>query len=119
MRGWPWGLALVTDPASSEPVPTSLDQKGIAAGRSILAASIQHEVDGEARAEVWLGPCGQELTCVYEGEFVTSSGAVILGDAAYETHSPADIGEGAHRLRVLVDEIGSPERVVFEFAGGR
>ena len=82
VRGCPWGLALVTDPASSEPVPTNLDQRGIAADRSILAASIQHEVDGKARAEVWLGSCGEELICVYEGGFVTCSGAVILGDAA-------------------------------------
>lgn len=115
VRAWPWGLALVTDPASSEPVPANLDHNGIAAGRSVLAASIQHAVDGEARAEVWLGSCGDELTCAYEGDFVTSSGAVIVGDAAYERKSPAEIGEGAHRLRVLVDEIGSPQRVVFEF----
>ncbi len=100
-------------------MPTNLDHNGIAAGRSILAASIQHEVDGEAHAEVWLGFYDDELTCVYEGEFVTCSGAVILGDAAYERHSPAEIGEGTHRLRVLVDEIGSPERVVFDFSGGR
>jgi len=57
----------------------------------------------------------EELTYAYEGQFVTTSGAVILGDAADERHSSAEIGEGAHRLRVLVDEIGSPERVVFEF----
>lgn len=115
-RGWPWGLAVVTDPASSEEVPTALNQNGIAAGRTILAARIQHAVDGEAIAEVRLGRCSEDLTCLFDGTFVTVSEAVILGDAAYESHQPAEVGPGPHRLRVLVDEPGSPTRVIFEFS---
>jgi hypothetical protein len=115
-RTWPWGLALITDPGSSDSVPTTLDRLGIAPGRSILAAGIQHEVDGEAVAEVWRGPVPADgLTCVFDGDFTTVCGVVIVGDAAFETHAPADVGEGRHRLRVLVDEIGSPAHIVFEF----
>lgn len=114
-RDWPWGLTVVTDPGSSSAVPTRLDSNGVAASRDVVAVGIQHEIDGEAVAEVWVGQLAEDLNCIYDGEFATVVGAVILGDAAYEDHAPAEIGEGAHRLRVLVDEPGSPERVVFEF----
>ena len=115
-REWPWGLALVTDPGSSEPVPTELDANGVAAGRSVVAASIRHAVDGSALAEVWIGSPSEQLQCAYEGEFITVCGAVIVGDAAYERHDPVEIGEGSHRLRILMSEIGSPDRVVFAFS---
>lgn len=114
-REWPWGLAVVTDPGSSEPVPETLDARGIAAGTSVVAVSIQHSIDGEAVAEIWRGQPAEDLVCTYEGEFVTVCGAVILGDAAYERHSPVEVGEGSHRLRVLVREPDSPSRVVFAF----
>lgn len=115
-RAWPWGLVVVTDPGSSEDVPSQLDPLGVAAGESILAVHIVHEVDGEATAEIWLNPPPDEgLTAAYSGDFTTACGAVILGDAAYENHLPAEVGEGTHRLRVLVDDVGHPTRVIFEF----
>lgn len=80
-----------------------------------MAVGIQHAVDGPAVAEVWIGWPSEQMACVYEGEFVTVCGAVILVDAAYERHEPVEIGEGSHHLRVLVNEIGSPARVVFAF----
>jgi len=70
-REWPWGLAVLTDPGSSEELPTVLDENGVAAGRSIVAVRVQHQVDGEAVAEVWLGSVAGELACVYDGEFMT------------------------------------------------
>lgn len=117
-RGWPWGLAVVMDPGSSSPVPAHLDLSGVAASLDIVAVAILHEVDGEAVAEVWLGSLAAELPCVYDGEFVTVSGAVTLGDAGSEQHVPAEVGEGSHRLRVLVDHVGSPQKIVFEFTRG-
>lgn len=112
-RAWPWGLTLIADPSSTEQVPT-LDDRGIAAARSIVAVRIQHEVDGEATAEVWVGHCPDELTCAYEGEFVTTSGVVILADAGHDHPERLDATVGRYALRVLVDEIGAPERVLFE-----
>lgn len=114
-RAWPWGLAVVTDPASNEPLPTALDAHGVAAGTTVIAASIQHAIDGEAVTEVWQGHPGGNLTCAYEGDFVTASGAVTVGDAAYEQHAPVEIGEGRHQLQVLMSEVESPSRVVFSF----
>jgi hypothetical protein len=101
-------------------VPAVLDHLGISADRSILAAGIQHEVDREAIVEVWLGsPPAEGMTCIYDGEYVTVCGAVLVGDAAFEKHVPVEIGEGTHRLRVLIDEVGSPSRVVFDFGASR
>lgn len=116
-REWPWGLVVLTDPGSSDPVPTDLDMHGIAAARSVVAASIQHAVDGEAVAEVWKGQPPGHRACIYEGEFVTVCGVVILGDAGYEQHAPADVGEATHQLRVFVDDITPPSRVAFSFTG--
>ncbi|TCO30468.1 hypothetical protein EV652_105463 [Kribbella steppae] len=67
---------------------------------------------------MWVGHQPDEMVCVYDDEFVTTSGAVILSDAGYDEELPAEIGEGAHRLRVLVDELGVPKRVVYEFTDG-
>ena len=51
--------------------------------------------------------------CVYDNGFVASDGAVILGVADDSWHASAEIGKGEHRSRVLVDEIESPELVLF------
>lgn len=114
-REWPHGLVLLTDPASNEDVPQQLDPRGVAAGRTVLAASILHAEDGAACAQVWVGPALDNLLCVFEGEFETSSGAVVVSDTAYALHTPAHVGEGIHWLRVLIDEEPSPSRVVCEF----
>ncbi|WP_141846865.1 hypothetical protein [Lapillicoccus jejuensis] len=113
-RDWPWGLTVMGDPSSREQVPSLLDDRGVAAARSIVVARIQHEVDGEATAEVWVGRCPDELTCVYEGEFVTASGVVTLADAAHDDAKQLDATVGRYALRVLVEEVEFPERVVFE-----
>lgn len=77
-REWPWGLAVLTDAGSSDPVPTDLDMHSIATAGSVVAASIQHAVDGEAVAEVWKGRPPEDMACVDEGVFVTVCGLVIL-----------------------------------------
>jgi hypothetical protein len=112
-REWPWGLALLTEPGCREQLPDSLSTDGVAAGRSSIAARIRHAVDGEARAEVWLGEPPSELACVYDAEFTTDSGEVALSDAGNERVVSATIGAGVHRLRVLVDDPAFPVRVVF------
>lgn len=113
-RKWPHSLVLLTDPASSEDVPTRFGSNGVAAGQTVLATAILHAVDVDACAQVWVGTVPGDLICVFQGEFETSSGAVIVSDTADELHAPADVGAGVHRLRVLVDEEAFPTRVVFE-----
>ena len=114
-REWPNGLVLLTDPASGEDVPHLFDPRGVAAGRTVVAAPILHGADGAACAQVWVGRVLDNLSCVFKGEFETSSGAVIVSDTSYALHTPAHVGEGIHGLRILVEEEPSPTRVVFEF----
>lgn len=118
-RAWPWGLAIVSDPRSRSAFPAELNENGVAASIDSVAIGIQHEVDGEAVAEVWVGSQVADLRCIYDDEFVTSDGAVVLGVADNSWYASAVIGEGAHRLRVLIDEVGSPELVLFEFSESR
>ena len=80
-----------------------------------MAARVQHQVDGPAAVEVWLGGESNEFACIYDAEFVTLCGAVTLSDAGYEEKLPVEIGEGPHRLRILVDRVEAPEHVAFEF----
>jgi len=58
-------------PGSRKELPRGLDENGVAAGRSIVAARVQHQLDGEAVAEVWPGRVAGELAGVYGAEFVT------------------------------------------------
>jgi len=101
------------DPGSVEGLPTTLDQNGIAAGRSVVAVGIQHAVDGEAIAEVWVDYADEYMVCIHDDEFVAASGTLILSDAGNEEQRATWIATGPVRLRVLVDEPGSPGRVVF------
>jgi hypothetical protein len=48
-----------------------VDENGVAAGRSIVAARVQHQLDGQAVAEVWLGCVAGELARVYGAKYVT------------------------------------------------
>jgi hypothetical protein len=78
---------------------------------------IKHEVDGKATAQVWIGMASDlaNLHCVYDDRFVASETSVVLGVADDSWRGPVQLGAGAHRLRVLVDEIESPELVGFVF----
>ncbi|KRC63613.1 hypothetical protein ASE12_01845 [Aeromicrobium sp. Root236] len=107
-------MAVVCDPASNSIVPTAPNEHGIAASLDIVAVRISHQVDGEATAEVWTAPHPGDLECIFDSTFQSASGAVILGDAAFERHAPAEVGEGLRRLRVLVGGTGR-DLVVFEF----
>jgi len=113
-REWPWGLAVLADPDARDQVPEHLNSDGVAACRSAVAAGIRHGVDGEARAEVWLGVAPSGLVCIYDEMFATDSGTVALSDASNEQVLTAVVGAGKRRLRVLVDDVAFPARVVFE-----
>lgn len=113
-REWPWGLAVLADPEAQDQLPERLSSDGVAACRSAVAAGIRHGVDGEARAEVWLGEAPSDLMCIYDDTFATDSGTVALSDASNEQVQTAVVGAGKRRLRVLVDDVAFPGHVVFE-----
>ncbi|HKC28590.1 MAG TPA: hypothetical protein VKB75_11325 [Jatrophihabitans sp.] len=113
-REWPWGLAVFADPEARDPLPDRLGDDGVAACRSAVAAGIRHAADGVVRAEVWLEEAPIGLACIYDDEFTTDSGDVALSDAGNEQVVTAAVGAGTRRLRVFVDDIAFPERVVFE-----
>ncbi|CAN5649749.1 hypothetical protein BH10ACT8_BH10ACT8_09660 [soil metagenome] len=115
-REWPWGLAVLTDPDARDPLPERLGDDGVAASRTAVAVGIRHAVDGAARAEVWLDEAPGGLTCLYDDEFTTDSGEVALSDASSEQVVTAAVGAGTRRLRVFVDDLAFPERVVFELS---
>jgi hypothetical protein len=115
-RAWPWGLVIISDPRSRSELPAHLDERGVAAAVDAVAVGIQHEVDGEAVAEIWVGSHTADLRCIYDEEFTTSHGAVVLGAADDSWCASARIGEGTHRLRILVDKVGDPELVLFELS---
>lgn len=113
-REWPWGLAVLADPAARDRLPERLSKDGVAAGRSAVAVRVQHAVDGAARVEVWLGEAAGGLACLYDDEFTTDSGEVALSDAGNGQVVSVTVGAGTRRLRVFVDDPAFPERVVFE-----
>ena len=115
-REWPWGMVLLEDDveARAQSLPSDFDDRGLAIGESILAVQILHGIDGEATAEIWRGSLEWDLLELQVVRFVAISGRIVMGDAAREETVSVTLGRGDHELRVLVDEIGSPSRVVFE-----
>lgn len=111
-RAWPWGLVLVSDAESKEPVPNAFDEAAVLGGSSFVVCRILHEVDGEATAEIWLERHPTDMACVYEGPFVVPSGRLLLTDAAQQHPVEVPVEREKRRVRVYVDDADHPELVI-------
>lgn len=111
-RAWPWGLVLVSDAESKEPVPGTCGGAVALGGPSVVISRILHEVDGEATAEIWLDRHPIEMACVYDAPFLALSGRLRVSDAAEEDAVEAPIERATLRARVYVDDEDHPELVI-------
>ncbi len=111
-RAWPWGLVLVSDGESKEPVPTTFDGAAVLGGSSVVVSRILHEVDGEAAAEIWLERDPPGMACVYDAPFLVPSGRLRLSDAAQQDAVEVPIERAMRRARVYMDNEEHPELVI-------
>lgn len=78
---------------------------GVVSAGTAFAASIQHEVDGEALVEVIMGtPDPRGLHEVFEGPLTLVSGHIVVGDAGNEATESLVLDPGLYVARVLVDD---------------
>lgn len=112
-REWPWGLAVVGDPADRAPVPSTFDTNLVVGSDSTVVGRIQHAVDGAATATVTLNEVSPCLTLVHTGALTIISGRLRLGDAANEETDVCELPTGIYVLRVFMDETEHPTRVHF------
>lgn len=111
-RAWPWGLVLVSDAESKEPVPTNFDGAAVVGGSSFVVSRILHEVDGVATAEIWLERHPTDMACVYDASLLVSSGRLVLTDAAQQDAVEVPVERAARRVRVYIDDEDHPELVI-------
>ena len=112
-RPWPWGLVLVSDALSRDPLPTSMGAEAVVSAGTALAARVLHEVDGDALVEVTLGDPGPtDLHKVFEGPLLVASGQVVIGDAGGERTETIKVQPGPYLVRIFVDDRDQPSRLV-------
>lgn len=102
---FPWGILLVTDDASTEPIPSwASDDEQVAACDSALVVRVMHGQEGDAEVRVWSvqgEPGGNE---VFEGFLEVPSGTLRVADALSEQVLRLSLEPGRHTVTVYVDE---------------
>lgn len=107
-REWPWGLAVVGDPADPAPVPSTFDTNLVVGSASTVISRIQHAVDGAAIATVTLNEVPRSLTLVHTGALTMFSGRLRLSDAANEETDACELPTSTYELR-LHGRDGAPD----------
>lgn len=118
-RPWPWGLVILTDVKSRELLPETMDTSIAVGVGTAVVCRILHAVDGVAVAEVTRDSEPPGLPMVYDAPITFPSGELRLGDAANEETEQATVDPGPWRVRVFVDDVQHPERVVMALAGSQ
>jgi hypothetical protein len=112
-RRWPWGVVIIADAdARGSQMPGALGGQLAAGTSQVVVCGIIHAIDGEGTAEVVIGGAAEGLQGVYDSMLDVPSGRIELGDAAREIVETAEIAAGIWRIRIYVDDVGEPERVV-------
>ena len=83
-REWPWGIVVFSDLHANGPSATDLDHAVVVGNYATIVAHAAADVDAVATVEIWIGRPPATTTCVYDAEFKTPSGKVIVGDIAMD-----------------------------------
>jgi hypothetical protein len=110
---FPFGVVLVTDESSTEPIPKwSSDEQQVTLASSAMVIKIRHEVDGPAIVRVWDGdpnlPDARDVATVF---LKSPSRALRVSTAAGETFIRIDVPTHEVRVRILVSAARDPDEV--------
>ena len=110
---FPFGIVLVTDETSTEPIPKwSSDVQQVTLASSAMAIKVRHEVDGPAIVRVWDGdptlPNARDLATVF---LKIPSRALLVSTAAGETFIRVDVPTDEVRIRILTSAARNPDEV--------
>jgi hypothetical protein len=115
--GFPWGVLLITDKASTNPIPNwASDEDQVTSTADALVVRVVHQDEGEADVHVWSGRGDLGGAIIYRGTLATPSGTVRVGDALGEHAEMMPLGAGVHRIDVYADSAreASVVHIVFD-----
>jgi hypothetical protein len=102
---FPWGMLLVTDDASTEPIPSwGSEDEQVAACDSALVVRVMHGQEGRAEVRVWSSHGEAAGSEVFRGFLEIPSGTLRVTDALSEQIIRLSLEPGRHPVKVYVDE---------------
>jgi hypothetical protein len=103
--GFPWGVLLVTDDASTEPIPGwASDEEQVAACATALVVRVMHGQEGDTAVWVWQGSGEWAGAKAFDGSPDAGSGVLRISDALGEGALRLSVEPGQHPVKVYVDD---------------
>jgi RNA polymerase sigma factor (sigma-70 family) len=110
--GFPWGVLLLTDDASTEPIPSWRSEgEQVAACESALVVRVLHGQEGQVTVRVWHVNGQVEGGEAFRGFLEISSGILRVADALSEQVVRLSLKPGRHSVNVYADRPGEATRV--------
>jgi hypothetical protein len=101
---FPWGLLLITDAASKEPIPAwAAPEEQVAAAESALVVRVLHADEGEVAVRVWSTPEDASGVLIFTGDIQLSSGILKASDALGTMVTEWSVEAGRHPIQIFVD----------------
>ena len=109
---FPWGVLLVTDDASTEPVPSwRSEDEQVTACDSALVVRVMHGQEGDAAVWVWSVHEEVDGSEAFRGFLEVPSGTLRVADALSEQVVRLPLEPGRHSVKVYVDEPRAASKV--------
>jgi hypothetical protein len=110
---FPFGVLLVTDPKSTEPIPKwSSHEQQITASETAMVVKIQHEVDGPAVVYVWDSePRSIKATLVDTVRLNTPSRAIRVSTATGEQFVEVPVPSNSVQILILASAAQQPDEL--------
>lgn len=119
VAGFPWGVLLITDASSSEPIPSwDSDADQVAVGDSALVVRVLHGDEGEATIRIWSTPEEAPGGLIYEGEIDIPSGTLRVSDALGSAVAEVATEAGRHPISIFADSTVEASALHIALDGG-
>jgi hypothetical protein len=102
---FPWGLLVVSDEGSTEPIPPwETTDEPVASTAASLVVRVEHEQEGPATVHIYRGTGDLGGEPAFSGAVATPSGVLTVGDALRKQLIRVPGTGGAIRVRVLLNQ---------------
>lgn len=109
---FPFGVLLITDEKSTEPIPEwSSDDQLVTSTGTAMVVKIRHEVDGPATVRVWDDDGHRTGHVAGERELTVKSGALRVSTATGDHFVRIPVPAGTVRVKVVASRPDDPEEI--------
>jgi hypothetical protein len=113
LRGrFPWGVLLVTDDVSSEPIPDwAGNDAQVTRSRTAVVIKVLHEIDGAATVRLLRERSSTERVVICDATIDVPSGKLRVSNATADQAMTVDVAPGPVSLRICGDRARDPTSV--------